>query len=564
MAETLAPTPTYVAPVYEESSLVQSLHEYPHISGSDEFEVSSDYVYAVRYMFFATIVGGMVFIVGQWLSFCFEAWCKCCYRTCCRCCRPRCFKAFLAIAFLWLLLGTGLSYWGRNAFQQGADKVYDISQSVAAIFELLETYSAQMVDDSDTVETSTADLTCPVANVTEDFTAAATELSVATEEVFDSLDGLSGSAERIGRLFDKKIPRYIDYGIGAITILMAATVFSGLVSVVCGSVAARKTLLAVASLVLVVFCPIIAFELTLSVAVSDFCVGLDDQDSSFIDVADRYAPEDSLELVTFYASCNGTNPLDADLNASLTSVASLQQAVAEGYTAGCSAAELSDINSALTSLNKTIFLMYDSIGCPTVNPLLSDLLYDVVCKDVVRGLYRLWVVQLACAVSLWTLLFFVQSQVHVDEHVDAKVLKQQEINLGLHPDADGRVIEVQAEAVRDSTVAGRDNPMLRPSSLGLSDAVPFDMINVQDLPVVEFPQGGAPTAPPTYPPTPPRSSWAAANAAREDQEVAMAIQASLEQAGMGFGTPVPLSMATTPRASVMSAATEPIGPGVDV
>jgi hypothetical protein len=46
-------------------------------------------------------------------------------------------RMILTFAFLWLLAGTGLSYWGREEFQAGAQKVFTLSVSKLLLSKLL-------------------------------------------------------------------------------------------------------------------------------------------------------------------------------------------------------------------------------------------------------------------------------------------------------------------------------------------------------------------------------------------------------------------------------------------
>jgi hypothetical protein len=73
------------------------------------------------------------------------------------------------------------------------------------------------------------------------------------------------------------------------------------------------------------------------------------------------------------------------------------------------------------------------VGCDQINPFYTELVYDVLCTSVVSGVYQIWSVQLACAVSLWLLLFFVQAQVLTREHEGRLELALQEQRIGLKP-----------------------------------------------------------------------------------------------------------------------------------
>lgn len=77
--------------------------------------------------------------------------------------------------------------------------------------------------------------------------------------------------------------------------------------------------------------------------------------------------------------------------------------------------------------------MSSVVGCGQINPFYTELVYDVLCGSVVNGIYQIWSVQLACAVSLWLLLFFVQAQVLTREQEGRLELALQEQRIGLKP-----------------------------------------------------------------------------------------------------------------------------------
>ncbi len=127
---------TYVVPEYTPSSVVELLHTYPHLNDEDEYSYESKYWDAIETMFYLTALGGFGLIVFQWIFFCFESCCKCCQRFVA--CRSWIMRSILVFAFMWLMAGTGLSYWARNDFQGGAEKVYILSLELRDKFVNLE------------------------------------------------------------------------------------------------------------------------------------------------------------------------------------------------------------------------------------------------------------------------------------------------------------------------------------------------------------------------------------------------------------------------------------------
>ena len=311
-----------------------------------------------------------------------------------------------------------------------------LTSDLKVVFQLLEAQATSIDGRADScVAYSGLTSVCNgTLAVDSGLVSASDEFKASASATVDLLDGLAPAIGRIGKLFDETIPYIIDWGIGLMTAFMGLTVFFGLWSVTCGSATRQKLVIAFSAVALTLMCPLIAFELTLSVVVSDFCMGLEDGDASLMVMANSYAPKSTRGLVAYYASCNGTNPLAADLASSGESVV-LINATAAGLLPGreCSDATLGLVQDESLAAQEEIRAMEGDVGCASVNPYFSQIIYRVICGDVVEGVYWIWVVQLACAVSLWVLLFFVQAEVLARENETKINLALQEQRLGLKP-----------------------------------------------------------------------------------------------------------------------------------
>lgn len=344
-------------------------------------------------------------------------------------------RGLLAFLFLWLLAGTGLSYWGRNEFQSGAERVANLCTDLAAVFTALEV-SAANIDSSADAEERLSAKACNVTDITTELTTAADGLKSASTGVVDLLDGLAPTIEEVAVLFETTVPRLIDWGIGLVTAFIGLTVFFGFWTVMCGSARRQRLLIAFSACVLVILCPLIAFELTFSVVLSDFCVGLEGGDDSLMVMAKDYAPSSTLDLINYYGTCNGTNPVSNFLDIAADEILIINSTVADLKRLrlpACNDTSLSSMQTQSVAASGYIGDMSSNIGCNIINPFITDIFHKVVCSDVVNGVYKIWVVQLTCAVSLWVLLFLVMAEILTRETESRLELAIQEQRLDLKP-----------------------------------------------------------------------------------------------------------------------------------
>ena len=226
--------------------------------------------------------------------------------------------------------------------------------------------------------------------------------------------------------------RYVDAGIGSMTAFISLTVWFGFITVMFGSVRRQKLMIAFASIVLCMLCPLIAFELTLSVVISDFCHGLADGDRSMKVFAREFAPPSTVPLIDFYVGCQGVNPFTNETELA-SEQAALMADVVEGIDGSCDPRTIDSLTRAASVVDVKVHNISKTTACANLNPYYSEMMYNVACGDVVEGIYHLWVVQLTCAVSLWVLLFLIQCELITREKEGRLELAKQEQRLKLKP-----------------------------------------------------------------------------------------------------------------------------------
>lgn len=232
-------------------------------------------------MFYITCMGGFFLIVMQWFFFCFESCCQCCAKW--MKCSSFVQRTILFLAFSLLTAGTGLTYYGRNEFQAGCVRIFARSVDLSSAFGGLTARAYSVQGHAGLCEAfSQRGGLCDAGVDTAGLASGTAALSELAAGLVAMVDGLGPAADQMGALFDVTIPSLIDWGLGLATAFMGMTVFYGLYSVTCGSARQQKFMIGWSCVALTLFCPLVAFELTLSVVLADFCAGLGDDDASLM------------------------------------------------------------------------------------------------------------------------------------------------------------------------------------------------------------------------------------------------------------------------------------------
>ena len=142
------------------------------------------------------------------------------------------------------------------------------------------------------------------------------------------------------------------------------------------------------------------------VKVSDFCVA---PDSNFRDLVDRRIAISSAdaELVDYYVSCGGANPLLAPLNNSLAEITFLDDAAALALATGACApaAALEELRVLMASADAQLDAVQTAAACDAVTPIYQDLVHDTLCRKFVRSLNAMGVSHAVVGVALYVFLY---------------------------------------------------------------------------------------------------------------------------------------------------------------
>ena len=409
---TPAPTPDAV------SDSVKALNGFPRFSGHNEFDLSDD-----SYLEGLASTGGAVIAVAIFLLLAYNVFLLA--RCCCKCCQlseedvkthhERCTPCQQRLLlFLWFVLTMVMmacSYVGRNEFLAGATDMASAAGDMGDIFSQLSTHGTTLSTSASSMDETANDITCLVDDI--DFSQYTSVFATAVDELGNIWDGLDDKFYRIESLVEDNAPTYIDAGVLVTFLLVALVSIIAIIADVCSCCKASFMLYNLASFLGVLVCLIltilIALELTMSVGIADFCAA--GPDLSFKNIATEKLNLDgeNFDLISYYISCEGANPLFENMNSSIIQLEGLNATVNAALQAGaCSpTSDVRSLGSDSVSCLRTLDDIQQTIGCTSLNPIYQTLVYGLLCDDVVEGLYWLWTVQGTAAFMLYIGLFLI-------------------------------------------------------------------------------------------------------------------------------------------------------------
>jgi len=133
----------------------------------------------------------------------------------------------------------------------------------------------------------------------------------------------------------------------------------------------------IGSISLIVLMVLVSVEMTFAVAISDFCFKGPETSIGLLMNAD---------LINFYTTCNGTNPLDAQFEAAQSSLDTFKTTI-DNNGADCDSTLLASISTDTDASKASLTSMEATSGCGMLNPRFTGFLHDILCDEAVRGLF---------------------------------------------------------------------------------------------------------------------------------------------------------------------------------
>jgi hypothetical protein len=420
---TPAPTPFQN---YDTEKLIKYLHGFYHQGGHDEFDLhDSQYRTSLLYLGGAVIFFGGLALIAYFIFLCCRSTFACCRRE--AGCGPNLSRLLLFILTVCMTIMTLCSYVGYGNFIDGMNGVANDCTKIRDIVLSLDDGADDLADYGDNFDTYASNADC-TDNALSSNAAIFKIHAMIYAQVMPAPKYLANFVD----IFSKNIPEYVKYLLGFTAGSAAVT---SLVTLL-GIIGKSSTFLNISSLfsvlLFLLFIVLIGMELTLSVMFADLCYY--GPDLALHDLAERTMNDQSIKVVDYYTTCEGTNPLQAQLNKTLTSAIAMNETAYDSlfYNATSSswetnvcenAAALMNVQSEVRTAMSTIDTMDDAQSCATMNTIYYDLVDSVLCGKTVSGLWELWSVHLAAGALLYICMFFTS---HVKQKCKVLVLMDEE------------------------------------------------------------------------------------------------------------------------------------------
>lgn len=209
----------------------------------------------------------------------------------------------LVVIFLFLVAAVvaTAAYAGRNEFNDAVYESADVLRKLGSSYDTLYDDAYALTIQSTTVDEATATAACNFDDAQTNLQSASDGLALATGELEELLNGVGEKLSDAADIMEDNAPQYVDLGLGIITTLVWLNVFLGVIAIMTDHCKCDDCLvLVLGSLTLILLMILTAIEMTLAVAISDFCY-------KGPETAIGLALDDP--LLDYYLTCNGTNPL---------------------------------------------------------------------------------------------------------------------------------------------------------------------------------------------------------------------------------------------------------------
>jgi len=403
--------------------VIEELHgTYHHFD--EDYSNKQDYLKNVPVFAGTVIAVGVLLMLILWLySICFCCSC-CCVKCCFGCFKGKPKKARCTVIVMFLLSGilATCSWEGRRIFLSAVDKSAEDLDYLAKIFDAFATYSGDIKDDGGTYTQATERANCQGTGA-EAITASLNAVAMSVTGVGNALVGLTdGLGDKIRKGADAvadETPQYITLGLGLITALVWVNFGMGSFAIMtscCKFDDCISMILGSATLLLLIV--MVSLEYSIATFMSDFCYP-----GPTISITETV----NNKLLNYFMLCLGTSPLASNFDSARQSITdfttTLKQIEDDPLITCTKPGGLTLIETTNTELTATITGFENEAGCPTINPLFTSVLNDILCGDFVRGLYVCFVVHAAAGLMLWlTYMVFpcaaTTKAVKKDEEVD--------------------------------------------------------------------------------------------------------------------------------------------------
>jgi len=351
------------------------------------------------------VVGfGCLGVIFYFIFLCCRSGCACCRKE--AACGPNLSRFILFIMIIAMMVLTMCSYVGYGHFIEGMNGVAGNLGHIKKTITTLDngagdmyTYGVRFVENSERVTTS-----CAVFTDTDSLERNSVIFKGHSEVYSTALPDPSVMSTLIG-LFENELQDYVKILLGFAAAVSATTCLFSVMGILCKSSALLNLSSLLSIFLILLFIALIGIELTLSVLFADFCYA--GPNDSIQDMSDKIFPEEAANVVSFYMTCTGTNPLEIHLNKTINALAVIGNETDYFYERfDCTAGAMATLHSTVALAEDTTSEMSDKQSCATINDHYFNMVDEALCNKTISGLFELWATHLAAAAMLYACMFF--------------------------------------------------------------------------------------------------------------------------------------------------------------
>lgn len=358
------------------------------------------------------ILAGVLGIIAYFIFLCCRAGCACCRKD--AKCGPHLSRAILIVLSLAMMLTTLCSYVGFVTFIDGSSGMATSLGDLIDSINLLDGYAADLSANGEVFQEQSESSGCPDA---VDFKSAADRFYLHSTIYSEALPAIS-LFDGLITMFEEQFPNYVKYALGFAAALSCVVFLFSFLGVACKSSLILNLSSLVSIFLYLLLVALAAVEMTLSVLFADFCVygpttAVNDMSGAF--------GETPKKVIDYYVSCEGTNPLDIQLNKTINTLAVISNFTA--HDGGCKAAPIAAIGTEITSAAATQASMATTQACSAIYDVYFEMVDTHLCSKTVSGLWELWAVHITAACLLYVCMYFTS---HVKQKCKMLVLMDEE------------------------------------------------------------------------------------------------------------------------------------------
>jgi len=283
----------------------------------------------------------------------------------------------------------------------------DVSAKLAKTFVDLETNSKTMTADATTITNTAAACGATAGQYTAAVATFTSNINAMQNEWVGSGTNMKALADRISGDGNHYVNLYVRLLVGLMLIPTGLGIAAAILSksdIMAGASCSGICVLAFLSISM-------GTMISLSVGVADYCMA--PTANALAAVSNMGEPQKLQNLASYFTSCPAgkANPLLGVLANTKTAITAIQ-----GLQCGAAAAK-TQIDNICAKNSQAADTMTTNLDCKTIQHLYQSATYDALCKDGIRGIYQLWVIQATTGfVFLVTLVF--AAFVNLDKNPD--------------------------------------------------------------------------------------------------------------------------------------------------